>query len=191
MSFQPFKQQAEDTIATLKQAVLTPNPDLAPFVRIFQELLESVGTPETVECTLDYLKEFKAQAFMYYIRAYQTNLLSVTETAHLLQVTSNEILVKYTPQEEAPTTTKLLLENDAYLSTRFKAFVDTLSNPSADSVALILSLHQEFPLDTFQSSFCKFLDQISNSLEHSAALELQKQLQQNNLYVHACLQRRS
>lgn len=174
----PPKHKASYTIFSLKQAVLADNPCLSPLVRLFQGLLESVGTPETEECTLNHLKEFKAQALMYYIRAYQNNNYTLEETIQQIQTTCDEILFKYYT-EEGSSITKILSKNDDYLSHRFKNFLDLLNTHGTDKAGAIVSLHEEFPLHSFQFEFCKFLDQMHTSLQHYSELEVQSQIPQS------------
>ena len=163
------KHDACSTIVTLKQAVLSMDQGLVAYVKMFQALLESVGTPETVECTLNHLKNFKAQALMYYIRGYEKNFLTAPETLQHLQLAIADILLPI--HGEGPLTTQILSKNDIYLENRFRELLNLLDS-FGDTTNICMQLHNEFDLHSFQESFCKFLDKIENSLQHSSDFEV-------------------
>ena len=161
-----FQQRVRLIIQTLNEAIESDTSTWLNSVSLFQNLLETVGTPESVVQTLEFLKQIKAQALMHHIRNLEKQKYSKMDCITQIEQDMSQLLVKEMTVEEA--TPNLFIQNDLSLGQRFKEFINDLSQiPDEDAETtqqLITTISNEFNYADFQVTFCKFLDQINNSL---------------------------
>src|SRR3990167_4686310 len=159
-------QSLKDTVTGEDQAPNWPNA-----TRLFQSLLEAVGTPESVEQTLELIKQLKAQSLMFHVRELQQGKITRVETIERINLDAEQVILK----EIEGQPTNLFIQIDVLLAQRFKEFLTEISEPEEDPEkisAAITKIDQDFPFPEFQANFCKFLDQILNSLLVSPQIEL-------------------
>lgn len=162
-----FHQRVRLIIQTLKEAIESDTPSWLNSVSLFQNLLETVGTPESVVQTLEFLKQIKAQSLMHHVRNLEKQKYSKIECITQIEQDMSQLLVKEIPVEEAQPNL-FFIQNDISLGQRFKDFITDLSQiPDEDTETIqqtITTISNEFNYADFQVTFCKFLDQINNSL---------------------------